>query len=248
MSKQFIQWQIAKVKTIRQETPTVKTFTLTIPAWVRHRPGQHCDVRLTAPDGYQAQRSYSIASEPERIGELELTVERLDGGEVSQYLHDILVPGDQIELRGPLGGYFVWDTTLGGPLLLIAGGSGVVPLMAMIRHRIAQHSDIPTRLLHSVRAPEDVIYGEELSRLAVQHTRLDVIYTFTRQAPTDWQGYARRIDEVMLRDVLQTFGSKPHIYICGPTALVEVAANTLAGIGITPQAIRTERFGPTGGQ
>jgi ferredoxin-NADP reductase len=244
--KQFIQWQIAQVKAIRQETPTVKTFTLAIPAWVQHRAGQHYDVRLTAPDGYQAQRSYSVASEPERKGEIDLTIERLDGGEVSPYLHDVLVPGDQIELRGPLGGYFVWDTTLGGPLLLIAGGSGIVPLMAMLRHRVAQRSDIPARLLYSVRTPEDVIYAEEWSRLSEQQPLLDVIYTFTRQPPVDWQGYARRIDERMLREVLQTLGSKPRIYICGPTALVEVAANILAGIGIDAESIRTERFGPTG--
>ncbi len=246
--KQSIQWQIAEVKAIKQETLTVKTFTLTIPVWVQHRAGQHYDVRLTAPDGYQAQRSYSIASEPERTGEIDLTVERLDDGEVSPYLHDVLVPGDQIELRGPLGGYFVWDTTLGGPLLLIAGGSGIVPLMAMVRHRVAQRSDIPTRLLYSVRTPEDVIYAKELSGLSEQHTRLDVIYTFTRQAPPNWRGYARRIDEMMLREVLQSLESKPRIYICGPTALVEVAANTLAGTGIDAESIHTERFGPTGGR
>jgi ferredoxin-NADP reductase len=186
--KQSNQWQIAQVTAIQQETPTVKTFTLTIPEWVQQRPGQHYDVRLTAPDGYRAQRSYSIASEPERTGEIDLTVERLDDGEVSPYLHDVIVPGDQIELRGPLGGYFVWDTTLGGPLLLIAGGSGVVPLMAMVRHRRAQRSDIPIRLLYSVRTPMEVIYHDELSRLSEQDSQLDVIYTFTRQAPTNWQG------------------------------------------------------------
>jgi len=246
--KQFIQWQIARVKAIKQETPTAKTFTFAIPAWVQHRAGQHYDVRLTAPDGYQAQRSYSVASEPERTGEIDLTVERLDDGEVSPYLHDVLVPGDQVEMRGPLGGYFVWETTLGGPLLLVAGGSGIVPLMAMVRHRVAQRSAIPTRLLHSVRTPDDVIYAAELRRLSEQHTGLDVIYTFTRQAPANWLGYARRIDEMMVREVLQTLGSKPRIYICGPTALVEVAANTLARIGIDADSIRTERFGPTGGR
>src|SRR6266446_3009863 len=142
----------------------------------------------------------------------------------------------------------LWDTTLGGPLLLIAGGSGIVPLMAMVRHRLAQRSDIPTRLLYSVRTPENVIYAKELSGLSEQHTRLDVIYTFTRQAPPNWRGYARRIDEMTLREVLQSLESKPRIYICGPTALVEVAANTLAGIGIDAESIRTERFGPTGGR
>jgi ferredoxin-NADP reductase len=245
--KQSIQWQIAQVKAIRQETPTVKTFTLTIPDWVQHRSGQHYDIRLTAPDGYQAQRSYSIASEPERQSEIDLTVERLDEGEVSPYMHDVLIPGDQIELRGPLGGYFAWDTTIGGPLLLIGGGSGVVPLMAMIRHRKAQHSDIRTRLLYSVRTPDDVIYGDELNRLTEQDSQLEVIYTFTRQVPTNWKGYSRRIDERMLREVLQPLGGNARIYICGPTALVEVAANTLASIGIAVASIRTERFGPTGG-
>lgn len=246
--KQSIQWQIAQVKAIKQETPTVKTFTLSIPEWVQHRAGQHYDIRLTAPDGYQAQRSYSIASEPERRGEIDLTVERLDDGEVSPYLHDVLVPGDQVEVRGPLGGYFVWETTLGGPLLLIAGGSGVVPLMAMVRHRTTQRSDIPTRLLYSVRTPEDIIYADELIRLSEQEAHLKVIYTFTRQAPANWQGYTRRIDEMILRDALQPLGENAHIYICGPTALVEVAANTLAAIGIDAASIRTERFGPTGGR
>jgi ferredoxin-NADP reductase len=246
--KQSIQWQLAQVKAVHPETPTVKTFTLTIPAWVQHRSGQHYDVRLTAPDGYQAQRSYSIASEPERTGEIDLTVERLDDGEVSPYLHDVLVPGDQVELRGPLGGYFVWEATLGGPLLLIAGGSGVVPLMAMLRHRKAQDSTIRTRLLYSVRTPQEIIYHDELSRLSEQDSQLDVIYTYTRQVPTNWQGYARRIDERMLREVLQPFEGNACIYICGPTALVEVAANTLAAIGIAGASIRTERYGPTGGR
>ena len=246
--KQSIQWQIAQVKAIHQETPTVKTFTLTVPTWVQHGPGQHYDVRLTAPDGYRAQRSYSIASEPEREGEIDLTVERLDDGEVSTYLHDVLVPGDQIELRGPLGGYFVWDITRGGPLLLIAGGSGIVPLMAMLRHRAAQRSVIAARLLYSVRTLEDVIYRDELNRLSEQDSQLDVIYTFTRQAPANWQGYARRIDERMLMEVLQRFGGNEHIYICGPTTFVEVAANTLTALGIAAASIRTERFGATGGR
>jgi ferredoxin-NADP reductase len=246
--RQSIQWQIAQVKAVHQETPTVKTFTLTLPNWVQHRAGQHFDIRLTAPDGYVAQRSYSIASEPERTGEIDLTIERLDDGEVSTYLHDVLVLGDQVELRGPLGGYFVWETTLGGPLLLIAGGSGVVPLMAMLRHRKAQHSNIRTRLLYSVRTPEDVIYHDELRQLSKQDSQFDVIYTFTRQAPANWQGYARRIDGPMLREVLQPIGQSVRIYICGPTALVEVAANTLASIGIAAASIRTERYGPTGGR
>lgn len=247
MDKQSIEWQIARVKAIKQETPTTRTFTLTIPNWVRHRAGQHYDVRLTAPDGYRAERSYSIASEPERTGEIDLTVERLDDGEVSSYLHDVLEVGDALELRGPLGGYFVWDVALGGPLLLIAGGSGVVPLMAMLRERAAQHSDVRARLLYSVRTPDQVIYADDLKRLSDQDAKLDVIYTFTRQTPPNWQGYARRIDGTMLHEVLQPLEGSPRIYICGPTALVEVAANILAATGISAASIRTERFGPTGG-
>src|SRR6202030_572136 len=152
-------------KAIKAETSRVKTFTLALPSWTAHRPGQHYDVRLTAPDGYQAERSYSIASEPERQGEIDLTVERLDHGEVSPYLDDVLVAGDRIEVRGPIGGYFVWDVDLGGPLLLIAGGSGIVPLMAMLRHRRAAGSPVLTRLLYSVREPDEVIYAEELGDL-----------------------------------------------------------------------------------
>lgn len=245
--RQSVEWQIAQVKAIRQETPTVKSFSLSVPGWVQHRAGQHYDVRLTAADGYTAQRSYSIASEPERMGEVDLTVERLDDGEVSGYLHDTLIVGDKIEVRGPIGGYFVWETTLGNPLLLIAGGSGVVPLMAMIRHRQAQGAAIPTRLLYSVKTPDDVIYGEELQQLHDAHSGFEVFYTFTRTQPHNWRGYARRLDEPMLREVLQPLGNQARTYICGPTALVEIAANTLAAIGVSGELIRTERFGPTGG-
>src|ERR671933_2735221 len=157
-----LEWQLATVTAIRDETPRVKTFTLALPDWTPHRAGQHYDLRLTSPDGYQAQRSYSIASAPERAGEIDLTVERLPDGEVSTYLHDVLVVGDLVELRGPIGGYFVWEAGLGGPLLLVAGGSGVVPLMAMIRHRAAAGAEVPTRLLYSSRSYEEIIYREEL--------------------------------------------------------------------------------------
>src|SRR4051812_27738588 len=155
-------WQIATVTAIKQETPTVKSFTLRLPEWTSHRAGQHYDLRLTAADGYQAQRSYSIASEPERNGEIDVTIERLEDGEVSSYMHDVIVVDDLVEVRGPIGGYFVWEARLGGPLMLVAGGSGVVPLMSMIRHRAAASSQVPTRLLYSSRTPEDVIYHEEL--------------------------------------------------------------------------------------
>jgi ferredoxin-NADP reductase len=244
--KRPIEWQIATVKAIKPETAKVKTFTLALPDWLPHRAGQHYDVRLTAPDGYQAQRSYSIASEPERMGEIDITVERLEDGEVSVYLHDVIVPGDQIEVRGPIGGYFVWEASLGGPLLLIAGGSGVVPLMAMIRHRAASGSSTPTRLLYSSRTPGDVIYAEELEQLSANHTGLDIIHTFTRAQPPGWTGYARRIDSQMLREVAGPLGRSPRTYICGPTLLVEAAANGLVQIGVDAALIRTERFGPTG--
>ena len=240
-----LEWQLATVTTIRDETPRVKSFTLALPDWSPHRAGQHYDLRLTAPDGYQAQRSYSIASEPERAGEIDLTVERLPDGEVSTYLHDVVVVGDLVELRGPIGGYFVWEAAQGGPLLLVAGGSGVVPLMAMLRHRAAAGSDVPARLLYSSRTPGDLIYGEELERL--RGDGLEVFHTFTRAQPPGWTGYARRIDAAMLREVALPLGAAPRAYVCGPTLLVEGAANGLVEAGIPPERIRTERFGPTGG-
>lgn len=213
---------------------------------MRHRPGQHCDVRLTAPDGYQTERSYSIASPPEQAGEIELTVERIEDGEVSPYLHDVLMRGDQLEIRGPIGGYFVWETTLGGPLVLVGGGSGVVPLMAMIRHRQAHQSSIPTRLLYSSRTADDVIYRAALDQMVQADRSFEVFYTFTRQPPPGWTGYRRRIDAAMLNDVVDPFGMVAHAYVCGPTLLVEAVANTLLELGYAPDQVRTERFGPTG--
>jgi ferredoxin-NADP reductase len=245
--KPILEWQIASVKTIHQETPRAKTFTLLLPNWMRHRPGQHYDVRLTAPDGYQAQRSYSIASEPERSGEIDLTVERIEDGEVSSYMHEVLIVGDQIEVRGPIGGYFVWEANMAEPILLVAGGSGIVPLMAMIRHRAAVGSKTPARLLYSARTPEDVIYYDELMRLQNVQDGLGVAYTFTRQAPAGWTGYARRIDAEMLSQVAGPLGSKARAYICGPTLMVESAADGLLQVGLAADQIRTERFGPTGG-
>jgi ferredoxin-NADP reductase len=245
--RRTLEWQIATVSEIKPETPTVKSLTLVLPDWQRHRAGQHYDVRLTAPDGYQAQRSYSIASEPERTGEVVLTVERLDDGEVSPYLTDVLMVGDRVEVRGPIGGYFVWEADQGGPLLLVAGGSGVVPLMSMLRHRAATGSRVAARLLYSVRTPAEVIYGDELAQLGAAGDGLAVVYTFTRGQPPGWDGYARRIDEPMLRAVMAPLGPAPYAYICGPTLLVEAAAGGLAGAGVPPERIRTERFGPTGG-
>ena len=243
--KRLLEWQIATVKDVRPETSHAKTLTLALPDWMAHRPGQHYDVRLTAPDGYQTERSYSIASEPERAGEIDLTVERLPDGEVSSYLDDVLVPGDRLEVRGPIGGYFVWEASLGGPLLLVAGGSGIVPLMAMIRHCAAARASVPVRLLYSSRSPAEAIYHDELERRA-QADRLEVLYTYTRSQPAGWQGYARRIDRQMLDEVSRPLGPGLLAYVCGPTPLVEGVANLLADLGIRPERIRTERFGPTG--
>jgi ferredoxin-NADP reductase len=245
--KQTLEWQIASIKGIKPETAQVKSFTLALPMWMRHRAGQHYDIRLTAADGYQAQRSYSIASEPEREGEVDLTVERIDDGEVSTYLHDVLVPGDRLEVRGPIGGYFVWEATMNEPLLLIAGGSGVVPLMSMIRHRAAAGGKNPTALLYSSRTFDDIIYYDELEKLRAANGGPRVFHTLTRSQPAGWKRYARRIDQNMLREVVEPLGRSVQVYICGPTLLVESAANALVQIGLNSNQIRTERFGPTGG-
>jgi ferredoxin-NADP reductase len=241
-----LDWQIGTVTEIKQETPRAKTFTVTLPNWMAHLPGQHYDVRLTAPDGYQAQRSYSIASEPEQRGIVELTVELISDGEVSPYMHNVLREQDQLELRGPIGGYFAWELGLGGPLVLVGGGSGVVPLMAILRHRVAADFPIPTRLLYSSRSRDDVIYAEELDWLHAHAEGVEVFHTFTRQAPTGWTGYTRRIDRAMLADIVKPFGSALRSYVCGPTLMVEAAANSLLELGIPAGRIRTERFGPSG--
>jgi ferredoxin-NADP reductase len=244
--RQTLEWQIASVTNIKPETDHVKSFTLVLPMWMRHRAGQHYDIRLTAEDGYQAQRSYSIASEPEREGEVDITVERIPDGEVSMYLHDVLIPGDRIEVRGPIGGYFVWEAAMEEPLLLIAGGSGVVPLMSMIRHRAAAGARNPTSLLYSSRTFEDLIYYQELEKLRGANSGLQVFHTLTRSQPPHWKGYARRIDQDMLKEVAAPLGKSVQVYVCGPTVLVETVANTLVRIGVNSNQIRTERFGPTG--
>jgi ferredoxin-NADP reductase len=241
-----LEWQLATVAGVRDETATVRSFTLALPAWAGHRAGQHVDLRLTAEDGYSVERSYSIASEPERAGEIDVTVERIPGGEVSEFLHDVVVPGDRLEVRGPIGGYFVWEAPLGGPLLLIAGGSGVVPLMAMVRHRARAGSTTPTRLLVSSRGPDEIIYRDELDRLTAAGDGFSVVHTLTRQQPSGWTGYSRRIDERMLVEVAEPLGSGLRAYACGPTALVETVANGLVRLGLPADRIRTERFGPTG--
>jgi ferredoxin-NADP reductase len=241
-----IGWQLATIGSIHDETPTVRTFTLRLPGWPGHRPGQHVDLRLTAEDGYSVERSYSIASEPERAGEIDITVERIEGGEISPFLHEVVVPGDRLEVRGPIGGYFVWEVALGGPVLLVAGGSGVVPLMAMVRHRARSGVSVPTRLLFSSRTYDEIIYRDELDRLAAAGNGLEVIRTLTRGQPPGWTGYSRRIDEAMLAEALEPLGLGARAYACGPTALVEVVANGLVRLGLPPDRVRTERFGPTG--
>jgi ferredoxin-NADP reductase len=232
-------WLVAEVAQTVTETPRVRTLVLDVPGWAGHRAGQHVDVRLTSEDGYQAERSYSVASAP---GEpLALTVERLDDGEVSPYLVDEIVPGDKFELRGPIGGYFVWEAEgATEPILLVAGGSGVVPLMAMLRHRRDSRSPVPAKLLYSSRTFEDVIYRDELDHLGA-----DVVQTLTRAQPPGWTGFSRRVDLDMLRDVAYPPEQDPRVFVCGPTAFVEAVAEGLVALGHRPGRIRTERFGGT---
>ena len=242
-----LNWQVARVSATRAETPRACTLVLDLPTWTGHRAGQHVDVRLTAPDGYQAERSYSIASAP-RAGQIELTVELLDDGEVSPYLTGVVRVGDQIELRGPIGGYFVWEPRIARPLALVAGGSGVAPLMAMLRTRAAASAvNEPALLLYSARNAEALIYRKELDVLAANDRRLRVAYALTRAHPPDWRGYSRRIDREMLEETLSPLGPAPIVYVCGPTSMVESTATLLVELGHAPEDILTERFGPSGG-
>jgi ferredoxin-NADP reductase len=245
-----IAWRIGTVVQIIAETPRVRTLVLEVPEWPGHRAGQHVDVRLTAADGYQTERSYSIASPPESA-RISLTIERLEDGEVSSYLVDELREGDKLELRGPIGGHFVWSVSDGGPLMLVGGGSGIVPLMAMLRHRASAAESvrraIPARLLYSSRSWAELIYRDELARLAEADNSLQVTHTLTREPPPNWTGYTRRIDRAMLAEVGWPPSARPHLYVCGPTPLVETAAEALVSLGHEPTSIRTERFGPTGG-
>ncbi len=249
-----VAWRLATVTDIKSETPRARTLVLDVPGWPGHRAGQHVDVRLTAEDGYQAQRSYSIASAPEDAS-VALTVERLEDGEVSPYLTDELRAGDKLELRGPIGGHFVWDVRIGGPLLLVGGGSGVVPLRAMLRHRAsalgnagpeARHQ-IPTRLLYSSRGWDEVIYRDELARLVEGDPTLEVALTLTREPPQGWTGFRRRIDRMMLAEVAWPPAERPHVFVCGGTPLVEAVSAALVELGHDPARVKTERFGPTGG-
>ena len=239
-----LSWQTATVRELRDETPSTKSIVLELPGWGGHRAGQHVDVRLTAEDGYQAQRSYSLASAPDESG-LMLTVQRLEDGEVSPYLVDVLEPGDPLELRGPIGGYFVWEAALGGPLLLIGGGSGIVPLRAIVEHHAAIGSQVPLRMLHSARSQEDLIYRAEFERLAgTGELELDV--ALTRAWPQEWQGHRGRVDAQLLARVAWEPAARALVYVCGPSGFVETVANTLVELGHEAGRVRTERFGPTG--
>ncbi|MEA2637929.1 MAG: hypothetical protein QOE18_986 [Chloroflexota bacterium] len=242
-----LSWRVGEVADLIDETPRVRSVVMNVPDWPGHLAGQHVDVRLTADDGYQTQRSYSIASPPDVGNRVAVTVERIDDGEVSPFLAGELRVGDKLEFRGPIGGYFVWDVAVGGPLLLVAGGSGICPLMAMLRHRAARESAVPARLLYSARSQEDVIYREELDRLAAAGNGLDVHYTLTRAQPPGWSGYRRRVDREMLDELAWPPWEHPLTFVCGPTPLVESVAEALVQLGHDATRIKTERFGPTGG-
>ena len=233
-------WRPATVREVVRETPTAATLVLDVPGWPGHRAGQHLDLRLTAEDGYTAQRSYSVSSAPEDGGPA-VTVERLDDGEVSPYLVDEAQPGDEVEVRGPVGGWFVWTADDGGPLQLIGGGSGLAPLMSMLRHRQRSGSDAEARLLLSARRPDDVLFADELTTL------VDPVITYTREAPAGWTGYTRRVDRAMLAEAVLPPDRMPRIFVCGPTGLVEGVAEDLVALGHHAGRIRTERFGATGG-
>jgi ferredoxin-NADP reductase len=241
-----LNWRLGEVIGLIEETPGVRTIVLNVTDWPGHRAGQHVDVRLTAADGYQAQRSYSIASAP-GSARLMLTVERLSDGEVSPYLVDELRVGDLLELRGPIGGYFVWEADTGGLLLLLAGGSGIVPLMAMLRHRAASRSKAAARLIYSSRTWEDVIFRDELERLSASSHGPEVVHTLTRAQPPGWRGYARRLDGRILAETAYPPESMPATYVCGPTSFVEATSRALVLLGHEAKTIKTERFGPTGG-
>jgi ferredoxin-NADP reductase len=236
-------WQTAAVSSVVEENERARTIVFDAAGWDGRRPGQHLDVRLTAEDGYRAERAYSIASAP---GEpVAITVERLDDGEVSPYLVDVVRPGDELQVRGPIGGYFVWDDAEPDPLLLVAGGSGVVPLMAMLRHRTRTRSAVPVRLLYSARSFDDVIYREELATFG---DGVDVVYTLTRSQPEGWSGFVRRIDVPLLQEVAWPVSSNPLAFVCGPTPFVETVASGLVELGYPPERVKTERFGATGGR
>jgi ferredoxin-NADP reductase len=239
-----LEWQEAKITAIASDTPRVRSFVFAPSAPFRFRAGQHVDVRLTAPDGYQAERSYSIASAPERSDGIELAVERLDDGEVSPFFHDVAAIGDLIELRGPIGGHFVWSVEDGGPLLLLGGGSGVVPLMSMLRHRAAQGSRVPALLLFSARTWDDVIFRDELIAMHDRHDGFELALALTRDRPRRAEDFGRRVDRTMVAELLSRLPAPPrHVFICGGNPFVEAAADGAIEAGITATMIRTERYG-----
>lgn len=241
-----LSWLVAEVVELMPETPRVKSIRLRVPGWTGHLPGQHVDLRLTAEDGYQAQRSYSIANPPDSEN-VTITVELVTNGEVSSYLHEDLRVGDRVELRGPIGGYFVWEPARGGPLQLVGGGSGLVPLMAMARSLGKAGDAIPARMLVSARTQGDLIFRQELSHLPSELPDLHIDYTLTRSQPDGWKGFARRVDRAMLVETTFDSNQNPLIFVCGPTGFVETVAAILRELGHPPERIRTERFGPTGG-
>jgi ferredoxin-NADP reductase len=241
-----LDWRLARLEAARAETPTARTLVLSVTGWPGHRPGQHVDVRLRAPDGYTAQRSYSIASaaDGERV---ELTVQRVPDGEVSPYLADVYAVGDPVEIRGPVGGWFVWRREDPAPVLLVGGGSGIVPLMAMVRDRAAAGSRVPFRLIYSVRTPDDIFYGDELRRRARDDGGLDVSYVYTRRAPEGWPGPVGRAGVAQINTHGWPADFSPACFVCGPTGFVETVADILVALGHDPRRVKTERFGPTGG-
>jgi ferredoxin-NADP reductase len=239
-------WRIGTVVALRDETGTARTITLEVPDWPGHVAGQHVDARLTAPDGYSAVRSYSIASAPNSERRVEITVERLPDGEVSPYLTQQVVVSDRLELRGPIGGWFVWRTQQTEPIQLIAGGSGIVPLMAMIRSRVSAGGTAPFRLLYSVREPGAIFYRHELEALSGRNQSLSITYAYTRAAPKDWPRPPGRIDAALIANATWPSNLVPTCYVCGPTPFVESATGLLSASGNSPDKIRAERFGPTG--
>jgi ferredoxin-NADP reductase len=238
-------WRVGQVRSVRDESETARTIAIDVPGWPGHLAGQHVDVRLTAEDGYSAQRSYSIASRP-ADDHLELTVQRLVDGEVSPYLTQVLMAGDQLELRGPIGGWFVWRPAEQVPTVLVGGGSGVVPLMAMVRQRIAEGLPTPMRLIYSTRSPETVLYGDELRTASKLDPQLRIDLAYTRKGPPGWQGRVGRLDSERLAELSWPSSAAPNAFVCGPTGFVEAVADMLVDQGHDPQRIKTERFGPSG--
>lgn len=241
-----LRWQQATIESVTTESFRAKTFTLALEECPGFRAGQHMDVRLTAPDGYQAQRSYSIASAPNDHATIDLTIELVDDGEVSPWFHEVAAAGDSFEIRGPIGGPFTWTPERGGPILLIGGGSGLVPLMSMLRHHRAIGAPTGAVLLYSARTEGDIIYRDELAEMAGDSSAAEVVLTLTRSQPPGWTGYARRVDEVMLAEIIDRFDEPALVYVCGPTTFVETVASGLVALGVAPRTIRTERFGPSG--